>query len=189
MIKHWDALNDMVVSKGAIARMADFQSRLISSSLVRACGWHHRLNTNGFHRVQPGGRWTNCDAFSQRTGGDARLSSSADPPALLCQGFDGYDPYRGRSNLTYLTVDGQEAIELELVTKLSVAVGAQRTAVAPRRNGSLVYCAQAELGRTLAKQLSAKRNNGPADRMAEDLAVLSAIRRWASEAISGSVSP
>lgn len=115
-IKHWDALNDIVVSKGAIARMADFSVE-IDQQFVAA------MRADGIIVSTP----TGSTAYNLAADGPIVMPSvNALVVTPVCPHLLTIRPIvvpgestvtihiEGVPNLTYLTVDGQEAIELEL---------------------------------------------------------------------------
>jgi NAD+ kinase len=116
IIKHWDALNDVVISKGAIARMADFSVE-IDQQFVGA------MRADGIIVSTP----TGSTAYNLSAAGPIVMPSvSALVVTPICPHLLTIRPIvvpgdstvtihiEGVPNLTYLTVDGQEAIELEL---------------------------------------------------------------------------
>ena len=116
VVRQWDALNDVVVAKGTIARMADFAVAIDRQAVADVSrGWGDSVDADGFDGIQPGGGWADCDADGERDGGDADLPAPADHPADCGAGRIG-DRVRvtGVPNETFLTVDGQEAVPMHV---------------------------------------------------------------------------
>ncbi len=116
VIQHWDALNDIVVSKGSIARMADFSVE-IDQQFVGA------LRADGVIVATP----TGSTAYNLSAGGPIVMPTvSALVVTLICPHLLTVRPFvvpgdstvtvhiEGVPQLTYLTVDGQQAVELQL---------------------------------------------------------------------------
>ena len=82
VVRQWDALNDVVVAKGTIARMADFAVEIDNQAVAtfRADGVI-LVDADGLHGVQPGGGWADRDAQRELHGGDTDLPAPADDPA------------------------------------------------------------------------------------------------------------
>jgi NAD+ kinase len=138
VVKHWDALNDIVVSKGAIARMADFSVE-IDQQFVAA------MRADGIIVATP----TGSTAYNLAADGPIVMPSvSAVVVTPICPHLLTIRPIvvpgdatvtihiEGVPSQTYLTVDGQEAIELQtgdevLCCRSEHSVGLLR----PRRNG------------------------------------------------------
>jgi NAD+ kinase len=138
IVKHWDALNDIVVSKGAIARMADFSVE-IDQQLVAS------MRADGIIVSTP----TGSTAYNLAANGPIVMPSvSALVVTPICPHLLTIRPIvvpgdstvmihiEGVPNLTYLTVDGQEAIELEMGDEV-LCCRSQRSVslLRPRRNG------------------------------------------------------
>jgi NAD+ kinase len=138
VIKHWDALNDMVVSKGAIARMADFSVE-IDQQFVGA------MRADGIIVSTP----TGSTAYNLAADGPIVMPSvNALVVTPVCPHLLTLRPIvvpgdstvtihiEGVPNLTYLTVDGQEAIELELSDEVLCCRSEHSVRLLrPRRNG------------------------------------------------------
>ncbi len=116
MIHCWDALNDVVVAKGAIARMADFSIE-IDQQFVAA------MRADGIIVSTP----TGSTAYNLAADGPIVMPSvNALVVTPICPHLLTIRPIvvpgdstiailiEGVPNLTYLTVDGQEAVELFL---------------------------------------------------------------------------
>ncbi len=116
VIQHWDALNDIVISKGSIARMADFSVE-IDQQFVGA------LRADGIIVATP----TGSTAYNLSAGGPIVMPSvSALVVTLICPHLLTVRPFvvpgdstvtvhiEGIPQITYLTVDGQQAVELQL---------------------------------------------------------------------------
>jgi NAD+ kinase len=138
VVKHWDALNDIAVSKGAIARMADFSVE-IDQQFVGS------MRADGIIISTP----TGSTAYNLAANGPIVMPSvSAMVVTPICPHLLTIRPIvvpgdstvtihiEGVPNLTYLTVDGQEAIELELDDQV-VACRSEHSVrlLRPRRNG------------------------------------------------------
>ncbi|MBS1823225.1 MAG: NAD(+)/NADH kinase [Acidobacteria bacterium] len=137
-IKHWDALNDIVVSKGAIARMADFSVE-IDQQFVAA------MRADGIIVSTP----TGSTAYNLAADGPIVMPSvNALVVTPVCPHLLTIRPIvvpgestvtihiEGVPNLTYLTVDGQEAIELELGDEVRCCRSEHGVRLLrPRRNG------------------------------------------------------
>ncbi|MDE1175428.1 MAG: NAD(+)/NADH kinase [Edaphobacter sp.] len=138
IVKHWDALNDIVVSKGAIARMADFSVE-IDQQFVGS------MRADGIIVSTP----TGSTAYNLAANGPIVMPSvSAMTVTPICPHLLTIRPIvvpgdatitihiEGVPNLTYLTVDGQEAIELELGDEI-VCCRSEHSVrlLRPRRNG------------------------------------------------------
>jgi NAD+ kinase len=121
VISHWDALNDIVVAKGAIARMADFSVE-IDQQFVAA------MRADGIIVSTP----TGSTAYNLSAGGPIVMPTvNALVVTPLCPHLLTIRPIvvpgdstitihiEGVPNLTYLTVDGQEAVELQLGDQIS----------------------------------------------------------------------
>jgi len=138
IIKHWDALNDIVVSKGAIARMADFSIE-IDQQFVGA------IRADGIIVATP----TGSTAYNLAAAGPIVMPSvNALVVTPICPHLLTLRPIvvpgdatviihiEGVPNLTYLTVDGQEAIELELGDEVLCCRSEHSVRLLrPRRNG------------------------------------------------------
>ncbi len=116
VIRHWDALNDIVISKGSIARMADFSVEIDQQFVVA-------LRADGIIVSTP----TGSTAYNLAAGGPIVMPSvNALVATPICPHLLTVRPFvvpgdstitihiEGVPQLTYLTVDGQEAVELEL---------------------------------------------------------------------------
>ena len=138
VIKHWDALNDIVISKGAIARMADFSVE-IDQQFVAA------MRADGVIISTP----TGSTAYNLAADGPIVMPSvNALVVTPICPHLLTIRPIvvpgdatvtihiEGVSNLTYLTVDGQEAIELQLGDEVLCRRSEHSVRLLrPRRNG------------------------------------------------------
>ncbi|MBS1799219.1 MAG: NAD(+)/NADH kinase [Acidobacteria bacterium] len=137
-IKEWDALNDIVVSKGSIARMADFSVE-IDQQFVGA------MRADGIIVSTP----TGSTAYNLSANGPIVMPSvNALVVTPVCPHLLTIRPIvvpgestvtihiEGVPNLTYLTVDGQEAIELELGDEVRCCRSEHGVRLLrPRRNG------------------------------------------------------
>ena len=138
IIRHWDALNDVVISKGSIARMADFSVE-IDQQFVGA------MRADGVIVCTP----TGSTAYNLSANGPIVMPSvSALVVTPICPHLLTIRPIvvpgdstvtihiEGVPNLTYLTVDGQEAVELELGDEV-VSCRSERSVrlLRPQRNG------------------------------------------------------
>jgi len=116
VINRWDALNDVVVAKGAIARMADFTVEIDQQFVAT-------MRADGIIVSTP----TGSTAYNLAAAGpivmpsvNALLVTPICPHLLTIRPIvvpgDSTITIRieGVPNLTYLTVDGQEAVELHL---------------------------------------------------------------------------
>lgn len=116
VVKHWDALNDIVVSKAAIARMADFSVE-IDQQFVAA------MRADGIIISTP----TGSTAYNLAADGPIVMPTvNALVVTPICPHLLTIRPIvvpgdsevnirvEGVPNLTYLTVDGQEAVDLQL---------------------------------------------------------------------------
>lgn len=116
VVRHWDALNDIVISKGSIARMADFSVEIDQQFVAT-------LRADGIIVCTP----TGSTAYNLSAGGpivmptvSALVVTPLSPHVLTIRPFvvPGDSTVsihiEGVPQLTYLTVDGQEAVELEL---------------------------------------------------------------------------
>ncbi|HTH53656.1 MAG TPA: NAD(+)/NADH kinase [Edaphobacter sp.] len=116
VVRHWDALNDIVVSKGAIARMSEFSVE-IDQQLVAT------MRADGIIVATP----TGSTAYNLAANGPIVMPSvSALVVTPICPHLLTIRPIvvpgdasvtihvEGVPNLTYLTVDGQEAFELQM---------------------------------------------------------------------------
>jgi NAD+ kinase len=138
IIRHWDALNDVVISKGAIARMADFSVE-IDQQFVAA------MRADGIIVSTP----TGSTAYNLAAAGPIVMASvSALVVTPICPHLLTIRPIvvpgdstvtvhiEGVPNLTYLTVDGQEAVELELGDEVSCCRSEHSVRLLrPQRNG------------------------------------------------------
>lgn len=138
VVKHWDALNDIVVSKGAIARMADFSVE-IDQQFVAA------MRADGIIVSTP----TGSTAYNLAANGPIVMPSvSAVVVTPICPHLLTIRPIvvpgdatvtihiEGVPSQTYLTVDGQEAIELQTGDEVRCCRSEYSVRVLrPRRNG------------------------------------------------------
>jgi NAD+ kinase len=138
LIQHWDALNDIVVSKGSIARMADF-SVDIDGQFVAT------LRADGLIVSTP----TGSTAYNLSAGGPIVMPTvNALVVAPLCPHVLTIRPFvvpgdstvaihiEGVPQLTYLTVDGQQAVELQLGDQVVCRRSQHRVRLLrPRPNG------------------------------------------------------
>lgn len=138
IIQHWDALNDIVVSKGSIARMADFSVE-IDQQFVGA------MRADGIIVSTP----TGSTAYNLAANGPIVMPSvSALVVTPICPHLLTIRPIvvpgdatvtihiEGVPNLTYLTVDGQEAVELQLGDEVICCRSEHSVRLLrPRRNG------------------------------------------------------
>lgn len=138
VIKHWDALNDIVISKGSIARMADFSVE-IDQQFVAA------MRADGVIISTP----TGSTAYNLAADGPIVMPSvNALVVTPICPHLLTIRPIvvpgdaivtihiEGVPNLTYLTVDGQEAIELQLGDEILCRRSEHSVRLLrPRRNG------------------------------------------------------
>jgi NAD+ kinase len=138
LVQHWDALNDIVVSKGHIARMADFSVE-IDQQFVAA------LRADGIIVSTP----TGSTAYNLSAGGpivmptvSALLVTPLCPHVLTVRPFVVHGDstvaihIEGVPQSTYLTVDGQQAVELQLGDEVVCRRSEHRVSLLrPRRNG------------------------------------------------------
>jgi len=138
LVKHWDALNDIVISKGAIARMADFSVE-IDQQFVAA------MRADGVIVSTP----TGSTAYNLAANGPIMMSSvNALVVTPICPHLLTIRPIvvpgdaliaihiEGVPNLTYLTVDGQEAVELQIGDEVRCRRSEHSVRLLrPRRNG------------------------------------------------------
>jgi NAD+ kinase len=138
VVKHWDALNDIVVSKGAIARMADFSVE-IDQQFVAA------MRADGIIVATP----TGSTAYNLAADGPIVMPSvSAVVVTPICPHLLTIRPIvvpgdatvtihiEGVPSQTYLTVDGQEAIELQTGDEVLCCRSEHSVRLLrPRRNG------------------------------------------------------
>lgn len=116
VIHRWDALNDVVVAKGAIARMADFTVEIDGQFVAT-------MRADGIIISTP----TGSTAYNLAAAGPIVMPSvNALVVTPICPHLLTIRPIvvpgdstitvriEGIPNLTYLTVDGQEAVELNL---------------------------------------------------------------------------
>ena len=137
-INCWDALNDVVVAKGAIARMADFSIE-IDQQFVAA------MRADGIIVSTP----TGSTAYNLAADGPIVMPSvNALVVTPICPHLLTIRPIvvpgdstvvvhiEGVPNLTYLTVDGQEAVELFLGDQVTCCRSEQSVRLLrPRPNG------------------------------------------------------
>jgi NAD+ kinase len=138
VVKHWDALNDIVVSKGSIARMSDFSVE-IDQQFVAA------MRADGIIIATP----TGSTAYNLAADGPIVMPSvSALVVTPICPHLLTIRPIvvpgdatvtihiEGVPNLTYLTVDGQEAVELQMGDEIRCCRSEHSVRLLrPRRNG------------------------------------------------------
>ncbi len=138
VVRHWDALNDIVVSKGAIARMADFTVEIDQQFVAT-------MRADGIIVSTP----TGSTAYNLAANGPIVMPSvSALVVTPICPHLLTIRPIvvpgdatmtiriEGVPNQTYLTVDGQEAIELELGDEVRCCRSQHSVRLLrPRRNG------------------------------------------------------
>jgi NAD+ kinase len=138
IVKHWDALNDIVVSKGSIARMADFSVE-IDQQFVAA------MRADGIIVSTP----TGSTAYNLAAAGPIVMPSvSALVVTPICPHLLTTRPIvvpgeatvtihiEGVPSLTHLTVDGQEAVELQLGDEIRCCRSEHSVRLLrPRRNG------------------------------------------------------
>ncbi|WP_035350246.1 NAD(+)/NADH kinase [Edaphobacter aggregans] len=138
IVKQWDALNDIAVSKGAIARMADFSVE-IDQQFVAA------MRADGIIVSTP----TGSTAYNLAADGPIVMPSvNALVVTPICPHLLTIRPIvvpgdatvaihiEGVPNLTYLTVDGQEAVELQLGDEIRCCRSEHSVRLLrPRRNG------------------------------------------------------
>lgn len=115
-VRRWDALNDIVVSKGAIARMSDFSVEIDQQFVAT-------MRADGIIVSTP----TGSTAYNLAANGPIVMPSvSALVVTPICPHLLTIRPIvvpgdasvaihvEGVPNLTYITVDGQEAFELQV---------------------------------------------------------------------------
>jgi NAD+ kinase len=138
VVKDWDALNDIVVSKGSIARMADFSVE-IDQQFVAA------MRADGIIVSTP----TGSTAYNLSADGPIVMPSvSALVVTPICPHLLTIRPIvvpgdatvtihiEGVPSLTYLTVDGQEAVELQMGDEIRCCRSEHSVRLLrPRRNG------------------------------------------------------
>ena len=138
VVRHWDALNDIVVSKGAIARMADFTVEIDQQFVAT-------MRADGIIVSTP----TGSTAYNLAANGPIVMPSvSALVVTPICPHLLTIRPIvvpgdatvtvhiEGVPNQTYLTVDGQEAIELQLGDEVRCCRSEYSVRLLrPRRNG------------------------------------------------------
>lgn len=136
--KHWDALNDIVVSKGAIARMSEFTVEIDKQFVAT-------MRADGVIISTP----TGSTAYNLSAAGPIVMPSvNALVVTPICPHLLTIRPIvvpgdaevnirvEGVPNLTYLTVDGQEAIELQLGDEVHCHRSEHSVRLLrPRRNG------------------------------------------------------
>ncbi len=138
VLRRWDALNDIVVSKGAIARMADFTVE-IDQQFVAA------MRADGIIVSTP----TGSTAYNLSANGPIVMPSvNALVVTPVCPHLLTIRPIvvpgdstitihiEGVPNLTYLTVDGQEAVELQVDDQINCCRSAHSVhLLRPQPNG------------------------------------------------------
>jgi len=138
VLKHWDALNDIVVSKGAIARMSEFTVEIDKQFVAT-------MRADGVIIATP----TGSTAYNLAAAGPIVMPSvNALVVTPICPHLLTIRPIvvpgdaevnirvDGGANLTYLTVDGQEAVELELGDEVHCRRSEHSVRLLrPRRNG------------------------------------------------------
>ncbi|HEU4637051.1 MAG TPA: NAD(+)/NADH kinase [Edaphobacter sp.] len=138
VLKHWDALNDIVVSKGAIARMAEFTVEIEKQFVAT-------MRADGIIICTP----TGSTAYNLAAAGPIVMPSvNALVVTPICPHLLTIRPIvvpgdaevnirvDGGANLTYLTVDGQEAVELEIGDEIHCRRSEHSVRLLrPRRNG------------------------------------------------------
>lgn len=138
VLKHWDALNDIVVSKGAIARMAEFTVEIDKQFVAT-------MRADGIIISTP----TGSTAYNLAAAGPIVMPSvNALVVTPICPHLLTIRPIvvpgdaevnirvDGGANLTYLTVDGQEAVELEISDEIHCRRSEHSVRLLrPRRNG------------------------------------------------------
>jgi NAD+ kinase len=136
--KHWDALNDIVVSKGAIARMSEFTVEIDKQFVAT-------MRADGVIISTP----TGSTAYNLAAAGPIVMPSvNALVVTPICPHQLTIRPIvvpgdsevnirvEGVPNLTYLTVDGQEAVELQLGDEVHCRRSEHSVRLLrPRRNG------------------------------------------------------
>ncbi|MBS1815595.1 MAG: NAD(+)/NADH kinase [Acidobacteria bacterium] len=121
IIHEWDALNDVVISKGAIARMGDYNIHLDRQLVAQ-------FRADGIIVATP----TGSTAYNLSANGpivmssvDALIVTPICPhlltirPIVVPGGAEISVCVTGIADQTYLTVDGQEAVELQLNDELN----------------------------------------------------------------------
>lgn len=121
VIHEWDALNDVVISKGAIARMGDYNVRLDGQLVAQ-------FRADGIIVTTP----TGSTAYNLSANGpivmasvDALIVTPICPhlltirPIVVPGSSQISVSVTGIADQTYLTVDGQEAVELQLNDQLN----------------------------------------------------------------------
>ena len=116
LLREWEALNDVVVSKGAIARMGDFTIMLDGQFVAR-------FRADGVIVATP----TGSTAYSLAANGpilmpsvDAMVVTPVCPhlltirPIVMPGGVAVSVHVEGIPDISYLTVDGQEAVEMQV---------------------------------------------------------------------------
>jgi len=138
IVRHWDALNDIVVSKGAIARMSDFSVEIDQQFVAT-------MRADGIIVSTP----TGSTAYNLAAAGPIVMPSvNALVVTPVCPHLLTIRPIvvpgdamvtihiEGVPTLTYLTVDGQEAVELELGDEIRCCRSEHSVRLLrPRRNG------------------------------------------------------
>jgi NAD+ kinase len=138
VLKHWDALNDIVVSKGAIARMSEFTVEIEKQFVAT-------MRADGIIICTP----TGSTAYNLAADGPIVMPSvSALVVTPICPHLLTIRPIvvpgdaeinirvEGVPSLSYLTVDGQEAVELQLGDEVHCRRSEHSVRLLrPRRNG------------------------------------------------------
>jgi NAD+ kinase len=138
ILKHWDALNDIVVSKGAIARMSEFTVEIEKQFVAT-------MRADGIIICTP----TGSTAYNLAADGPIVMPSvSALVVTPICPHLLTIRPIvvpgdaeinirvEGVPSLSYLTVDGQEAVELQLGDEVHCRRSEHSVRLLrPRRNG------------------------------------------------------
>jgi len=138
VLKHWDALNDIVVSKGAIARMSEFTVEIDNQFVAT-------MRADGIIICTP----TGSTAYNLAAAGPIVMPSvSALVVTPICPHLLTIRPIvvpgdaevnirvEGVPSLSYLTVDGQEAVELQLGDEVHCRRSEHSVRLLrPRRNG------------------------------------------------------
>jgi NAD+ kinase len=138
VMKHWDALNDIVVSKGAIARMSEFTVEIEKQFVAT-------MRADGIIICTP----TGSTAYNLAANGPIVMPSvSALVVTPICPHLLTIRPIvvpgdaeinirvEGVPSLSYLTVDGQEAVELQLGDEVHCRRSEHSVRLLrPRRNG------------------------------------------------------
>jgi len=129
----FEALNDVVVSKGDIARMGEFAVELDGKSVPDSARRRHRLHAHRLDGLYAGRQRTDSHTRCRRAGGHAHLPHLLTLRPIVVRAMPPSPSGRRCSNTALLTVDGSMRLNCCAAMSSAAIVLSTLSAGAPER--------------------------------------------------------